>query len=275
MPTPYVASPDFTLYLGDVRETLPKLPSASADACVTSPPYLDARDEYGTLTRREWVAFFRELRRVVTGPALINVGRLWREGVELDWWMDLLRIAKLAGWSHLDTSIWIKPNANPIQGRVLANSHEYVLILGAADTKLNVDAVRTPYSPESLARYERKFAANAGVKGYDRPARRRPQPGIEHELGARARSFFVAYTGGAKGNPHPAPMPLEVAEYLVLLGSWPGQTILDPFAGGGTTAIAARANGRRTIGIELEPGWAALAARRNAQQSLIFEEGAA
>lgn len=272
---PYVADRDFELYLGDVRDVLPKLADGAADACVTSPPYLDARPEYGTLTRREWVEFFRELRRVVTGPALVNVGRLFRDGVELDWWIDVLRVAKLAGWKHLDTSIWIKPNANPIQGPILANSHEYVLVLGDVGTKLNEDAVRTPYAPESLARYERAFAANAGVKGASRPAHRRPQPGIEHDLGARARSFFVAYTGREKGNPHPAPMPVEVAEYLCLLGSWEGQTILDPFAGSGNTAIAARANRRRSIGIELDPRWAALAARRNSQQSLFAAGGTA
>lgn len=271
---PYVSDPDFELWLGDALDVLPLLADGIADACVTSPPYLDARPEYGTLDQDGWVTFFRELRRVVAGPALINVGRLWRDGEELDWWIDLLRIAKQAGWKHLDTSIWIKPNANPIQGQILASSHEYVLILGDAATKLNTDAVRTPYAPESLARYERRFAAGASVKGSGRPPHHRPQPGVEHDLGARARSFFVAYSGGEKGNPHPAPMPLEVADYLVRLGSLPGQTILDPFAGSGNTARAARANQRRSIAIELNPRWAALAARRNSQQSL-FAEGAA
>lgn len=271
---PAVETPDLALYLGDVLDVLPTLGDGIADACVTSPPYLDARPEYGTLAPADWPEFFEELRRIVApaGAALFNVGRLWRDGVELDWWIDLLATAKRAGWGHLDTLVWVKPNANPIHGRVFTNAHEYVLVLGDPERViLNEDDVRTEYDPESLARFQRRYRRGAGVKGgHERDQASRDA----NEGGARARSFFIGYTGGEKGNPHPAPMTLEVAEHLVRAASFPGQTVIDPFMGSGTTALAARNLGRRAVGVELDPTWVAYCAERNAQQTL-YAEGAA
>jgi site-specific DNA-methyltransferase (adenine-specific) len=61
-------------------------------------------------------------------------------------------------------------------------------------------------------------------------------------------------------------MPLELADWLVRLSG--GSTIIDPFAGSGTTGLAARNNGRRAILIDLESKYCELAAERLAQQAL-------
>jgi DNA modification methylase len=266
--TPYVNDPDFQLYVGDALEVLRGLPDESVDAVVTSPPYLDARPEYPSPSLHGFEDIFRELSRVVTGPALFNVGRLWQDGTERLWWVDLIRSAERAGWSLLDTLVWCKPNANPIHGAVLAASHEYVLILGEPRALLNVDAIRTPYSDESKARMARTWINGRGVKG----DLRGHQTGREiHPLGARPRSYVTFSVGKEKGNPHPAPMPLELAQHLVALGSWPTETVLDPFAGSGTTCLAARQLGRRAIGIELSQEYAKLAAKRLSQLSLLAE----
>lgn len=267
---PSLADVDLMLYQGDVLDVLPALATGSAACCVTSPPYLDARSEYGTLTSAQWRAFFRELRRVVSGPALLNVGRLWRDGRESDWWMRLLRLSALEGWDHLDTLVWVKPNANPIHGRLLANSHEYVLILGDAETAANVDAIRTEYDAESLARYERRYRNGGGVKGEVRVQDGRRA----HALGARPRSFFICYVGREKGNPHPAPMAAELAEHLVLLGSWPGEVVLDPFAGSGTTGLVARKLDRRALLVELSADYCGMIAERTQQLPLLGGEAA-
>lgn len=262
--TPLVTDPDLALYLGDAFNVLSDFPEDFVDCMVTSPPYQDARPEVEPVA--EWSPLFRELARVVRGPALLNLGRLWRGGKELRWHEPILDAAAANGWHLLDTVVWIKPNANPIHGRVLADSHEMVYVLGPLDAKLNEDAVRTEYDPESLARFQRRWRRGNGVKGGIRE--QDGQARTENPAGARGRSFFVAYVGKQKGNPHPSPMALELAEYLVLLGSWPGQTVLDPFAGSGTTLEAARRHGRHSLGIELDPGWAALCADRLAQQTL-------
>ena len=61
---------------------------------------------------------------------------------------------------------------------------------------------------------------------------------------------------------HPCPKPLTVMRQLVRRFSLPGDTILDPFAGSGTTGVACVLEGRRFIGVELDPAYHAIAARR-------------
>jgi site-specific DNA-methyltransferase (adenine-specific) len=78
------------------------------------------------------------------------------------------------------------------------------------------------------------------------------------------------------GNPagHPAPMPIEIARRCIRLSTWPGETVLDPFAGSGTTLVAARQLGRRAIGIERSERYCQLAVARLAQASFDFEGAA-
>lgn len=263
---PLIKDPDLVIYQGDCLEVLCGLPTDSIDACVTSPPYLDTRPEYPSPSPLEFALIFKELHRVIKGPMLINVGRLWRERKELLWWMELINRAESAGWPLRDTLIWIKPNANPLQGEILTSAHEYVFLFG---DDFQPDQIRTPYAPETIARYSRKFEANAGVKNRPRSERREQRVGTENELGARAKSYVEVYTGKEKGNPHPAPMALDLAIHLVKLGTPAGGSVCDPFGGSGTTAEAARSLGRKSVLIELSPEYAEMAAKRLAQQSLL------
>jgi site-specific DNA-methyltransferase (adenine-specific) len=261
---PLVEDADLVIYQGNCLNVLCGMATDSADACVTSPPYLDARPEYPSPSPTEFTLIFTELRRVVSGPLLLNVGRLWRDRKELLWWTELLECAESAGWPMRDTLIWIKKNANPIRGEILADSHEMVFMFGDG---FNTDDVRTAYTEETIARMGRKWINSGGVKG-DETNRdhlgRTPNP-----LGARPRSYFGTVTGKEKGNPHPAPMALDLAVHLVKLAAPAGGTVIDPFGGSGNTAAAARAQGRKSILIELSPEYAALAASRLAQQSLL------
>ena len=67
---------------------------------------------------------------------------------------------------------------------------------------------------------------------------------------------------GASTRKHPAPYPLELAERLVRMFSFVGDTVLDPFAGTGTTAVAACTWGRHSISIELEGSYVEIARER-------------
>lgn len=61
---------------------------------------------------------------------------------------------------------------------------------------------------------------------------------------------------------HPCPVPVRLMERIILLCTEQGDTVLDPFIGEGTTAVAAYRNGRNYIGIELSPDYAEAARRR-------------
>ena len=269
----YFEDPDVVLFQGDVQEGLTWLGEDRVDAIVTSPPYQDMRPEYASPDVQSFHGIFRELRRVCSGTLLLNVGRFWRDRVEQMWWLRLLDIAERTGWAHRDTLLWLKPNANPIQGEIVTNSHEYVFCFGDGFTP---DEVRTPYAPGSVERLERRWVSSISVKG-DGPersgARRAERRGERRDAnpdGARAKSYFEFPTGKEKGNKHPAPMPLEVAEHLVKLSG--GKRILDPFAGSGTTLLAARRLGLEAVGIELSPEYCQMTAERLGQQ-LLFRGG--
>ena len=73
---------------------------------------------------------------------------------------------------------------------------------------------------------------------------------------------------------HPAPFPVELARRCIRLSTWPGETVLDPFAGSGSTLVAARQLGRRAIGIEPSERYCELAVQRLAQGSFDFEGAA-
>jgi len=61
---------------------------------------------------------------------------------------------------------------------------------------------------------------------------------------------------------HPAPFPEQLAERLIRLFSFAGDTVLDPFVGTGTTSVAALNSGRSSIGVEIEAKYFKMAERR-------------
>ena len=94
--------------------------------------------------------------------------------------------------------------------------------------------------------------------------------GIDPRAGtnATASSTWNRQRGDGLSGDHPCPKPLEFARWLVQKGSLEGETILDPFAGSGTTLRAAKDLGRKSIGIEIEERYCEIAAKRMSQMVL-------
>lgn len=84
------------------------------------------------------------------------------------------------------------------------------------------------------------------------------------------QSIWSGLTGASTRN-HPAPYPEELAERLIRMFSFVGDTVLDPFVGTGTTVVAAARWGRHSIGIEVDPRYLDMAQTRiqNASVSLF------
>lgn len=69
---------------------------------------------------------------------------------------------------------------------------------------------------------------------------------------------------------HPVPYPVELPARCIRLSTWPGEVVLDPYMGSGTTLLAARGLGRRAIGIDVSEAYCELAVTRLAQGTLGF-----
>ena len=76
------------------------------------------------------------------------------------------------------------------------------------------------------------------------------------------RSIWMDVKGASTRSGHPAPYPVELAERLVRMFSFAGDTVLDPFAGTGSTSLAAMNTGRHSIGNEIEPTYLKIAHNR-------------
>lgn len=89
------------------------------------------------------------------------------------------------------------------------------------------------------------------------------------DSGGRSRFFYcpkVSPKERGDGNTHPTVKPLALMRWLVRLITPPGGVVLDPFAGSGSTLLAARAEGFRAVGIEREPEYVEIIARRAGEQ---------
>lgn len=86
-----------------------------------------------------------------------------------------------------------------------------------------------------------------------------------------ARWFAPIWTGvqGQLRRNHPAPYPLEVPRRLIRMFSFVGDTVVDPFAGTGTTAVAALETGRNSISVEIEPSYVHLIEQRLQEGNLL------
>ena len=82
------------------------------------------------------------------------------------------------------------------------------------------------------------------------------------EMQTWLRSSWTDIRGTSTRNGHPAPFPVSLAERLIRLFSFAGDVVLDPFAGTGSTSVAALEAGRNSIANEIEPTYLALAASR-------------
>jgi len=255
------------LLLGDAAASLRAVPDGTVRTVVTSPPYWSLRDyaadgqigvaEPLPLFLKSLVAIFDEVWRVLAddGTVWVNIGdaytsgnRGWRapdrknparamalrpanpEGTKdkdligVPWRFALAM--QEAGWWVRSDVIWRKPNCQPESVRDRpTRSHEHVFLFSKAE------------------RYH-----------YDVHAVRGPN-------GRRLRDVWDINTVGFPGA-HFATFPEELVHRCIAIGSEEGDYVLDPFFGSGTTAVVARATGRRFVGCEVNPAYVDLVVQR-------------
>ena len=183
-------------------------------------------------------------------------------------WMLALRAD---GWFLRQDIIWHKPNPMPESVRDrCTKAHEYIFLLSKSERYFfNNDAIREPWEGEA-AKAVAMGTKEVGQRGINASARRGLTEGqttqfqkqghsgyfgadgkcLLNPLGKNKRSVWTVATRPYKGA-HFATFPPALIEPCILAGSRPGDIVLDPFMGSGTTAQVALQHGRRAIGCEL------------------------
>jgi site-specific DNA-methyltransferase (cytosine-N4-specific) len=270
------------LVLGDAASVLSKMPSGCVRTVVTSPPYWSLRDygiegqvglEDSVFDFIDALAdLFEQVRRVLRddGTLWLNIGdsytsggRTWRApdkknraramevrpptpaGLKSK---DLIgvpwRVAfalQERGWYLRSDIIWNKPNCQPESVRDRpTRSHEYIFL----------------------------FAKNERYD-YDVEAVRGPN-------GRRLRTVWDLHTQSyPEASGHFATFPPALVEPCVRIASKPGELVLDPFIGSGTTALTAGRLGRRFLGVELNPEYLEMARSRLVKDGFSEDAGGA
>jgi site-specific DNA-methyltransferase (adenine-specific) len=125
-----------------------------------------------------------------------------------------------------------------------------------------------PYQPGGIVKNDVEyilFLRKGGEYRTTLPLQKALSMITKEEMKTWFRSIWSDIRGASTRDGHPAPYPVEVAERLIRMFSFAGDTILDPFAGTGSTSQAAILTGRNSIANEIEPAYADIARRRIAR----------
>jgi len=125
-----------------------------------------------------------------------------------------------------------------------------------------------PYQPGAVVKNDIEyilFLRKGGEYRSATPMQKALSMLTKKEMQAWFRSFWSDIRGSSTRNGHPAPFPPELAERLIKMFSFAGDTILDPFAGTGSTAMAALQTGRHSISAEIEEKYLSAALARVTQ----------
>ena len=258
------------LLCGDARNLT--LPDASVHLVLTSPPYWTLKEYRNTDGQLghipDYDEFIRELERVwrICYRALVSGGRLicvvgdvclsrrkndGRHTV-VPLHASIQESCRHIGFDNLAPIIWHK----------IANA-TYEVENGSGGF------LGKPYEPNAVVKNDIEFILMERKSG----GYRNPDPAtrILSLISATDHKvwFQQIWTGvtGASTRNHPAPYPQELADRLIRMFSFVGDTVFDPFLGAGTTAVASALAGRNSIGVEIDPHYFDGAVRRLKQEA--------
>lgn len=242
---------------GDGIAWLEQAEPGSIDLIVTDPPYnlgKNAWDRLGSL--EEFVAWSQGWLRLAH-RALKGTGTLYLMGFPEV--VAHILSAEAGRWQSARWLTWYyrnKANMRDDWGR----SHEAILCLRKGkEFTFNTDPVRVPYNSHTT-RYPERTQAKTSKFGGERKERWEPHP-----LGARPRDVLeipVLSNGTKEKTAHPTQKPLQLIRKLILASSDPGELVVDPFGGSGTSALAAEVQKRRWLTIEQSPEYVELIRER-------------
>lgn len=256
--------PDLTLYRGDARDELRHVQSDSVDLVFTSPPYAERRKStYGGVRADEYVHWFlqisEELYRVLkpSGTFVLNIKEHAANGERNTYVIELILALRQQGWLWTEEFIWHKKNSYPGKWpNRFRDAWERLLQFNKSRKfKMNQDAVMVPTGDW----------ANGRLKSLSETDKVRDVSKVGSGFGKRIENWVgrdLAYPTNVlhlatecANRSHSATFPKPLPTWFIQLFTDPGDIVLDPFLGSGTTAFAAMDLGRYAIGVEINPDY--------------------
>lgn len=224
-----------------------RIPNNHIDLIVTSPPY-NVNKNYGAsndnLSYEEYLEFTRKwLEKCYDwakcdGRLCMNIPLDTGKGEQRSLGADITYIAKQVGWKYRTTIIWNEGNISKVgaRGSFMSASSPHII---------------TP-AELVVVMYKEQWKKSSKEKS------------------DTAKDEFVKWTSGMwnfsgeskKKIGHPAPFPVELPKRCIKLFSYVGDIVLDPFMGSGTTIVASKMLGRKSMGIEISREFCELAFHR-------------
>ena len=255
------------IYCMDAKEGLNLLPDDYIDLTVTSPPYDDLRTYKGYSFDFEPIA--QELYRVtkpggvvvwVVGDATINgseTGTSFRQALHF----------KKIGFKLGDTMIWKKQNPfNFGSNYFYPQGFEYMFIFTKGKIKTS-NLIRDREIKNAGKKFKQTRRSKNDFMEYDN------KEVVLQNMGKRHNVWTIPVQSNKK---HPAPFPEKLAQDHILSWSNPGDLVLDPFMGSGTTGKMAALNRRHYIGFDISEEYCEIARKRISEhtgQQNIFSPG--
>ncbi|HVB72460.1 MAG TPA: site-specific DNA-methyltransferase [Ktedonobacteraceae bacterium] len=256
--------------------------SGSVDLIVTSPPYADQRkDTYGGVSPDKYVEWFlpvsSELRRVLKdeGSFILNIKERVVNGERHTYVLELILAMRKQGWLWTEEYMWHKRNSYPGKwpNRFRDGWERCLHFTKSKHFAMYQDTVRVPMGDWSRTR----------LRNLSETDKKRDNSRVQSGFGKKIENWVgreMAYPDNVlhlatecSNRGHSATFPVELPAWFIKLFTQPGDIVLDPFIGSGTSAVAAKQLGRRCIGIEIDPAYIQIAQSRlnavQAQASLL------
>ena len=259
------------IYQGESLTLLKSLPDNSIDLVITSPPYADLKTyiDFDGINPDKYVDWFipycQEIERVIkpTGSFILNINDKVENGFRHPYVFDLIsRLHKETGLKMFERLFWNKMKGLPNRSRFGDRVEFMFWFAKEKDFYFNIDEMRTEYSPKSIQRMKnplkKRFARdreNQVANDYKDWA---PNP-----KGALPTTL-VSISSESKriADNHVAVYPVELVKYFIGGATKPGDVVLDPFMGTGTTGVGAKILCRNYIGFEMQKDYISLAESR-------------
>ncbi len=257
---------------GDATEVLSELPDESIQLAVTSPPYNIGKDYGDGVDDRQPLSEWREMISDVTeevfrvlkpdGKFVVNVGASFgKTDVEGRYFRiplnhHVIDIAHDTGFDLFDEYLWVKTQFASMGGGALFGSYPYP----------------TNFMANQQHEYVLVFRKWVNEEYYS--TRELPPKGTDkREDSAITKEEWREYTQSVWDDvrpvrssdldiDHEAPFPVELPRRAIKLYSFVGDTVLDPFMGSGSTAVAAKREDRNYVGVEISEEYAEMARNR-------------